>query len=90
VSVVIVLPIEVATLGLYLFTSSPTAFQVKPEVFSVLAGLDIVFALWSLALCVRGTAMLHRLSLVVSFVLVGTVVTAVSLTCYYLYSSFTI
>lgn len=70
-SVVLLLPLEFATLGLYVVSSNPTAYEVKPLVSTVLFGLDALFAVWSVLLAVVGISMAHKVSYGTSFIIVA-------------------
>ncbi len=59
-SVVFVLPLELGTLGMLLFSGNPSAYEVKPVVTMVLRGMDGFLALWSMLLLAGGIAMVHR------------------------------
>ncbi|MEW6060547.1 MAG: Yip1 family protein [Bacteroidota bacterium] len=89
-SVVFILPLELATLGLLMFSTNPNAYEVKPMVTSVLLGLDGLFAAWSILLAAIGVAMSHRINIVLGglIVLVGSSV--VAYISYFLYSSINI
>jgi hypothetical protein len=50
ISVVLVFPLELMTFGLYFFTTNPSPYQLKPVPYILLAGLDGLFAIWSLLL----------------------------------------
>jgi len=89
-SVVIVLPLEFATLGLYLVSSNPTAYEVKPLVTSVLFGLDGLLIVWSLILGIVGISMAHKINYVVSSVVVFVGAGAVGYLSLFLYSLFII
>lgn len=89
-SVVFILPLELATLGLLMFSTNPSAFQVKPVVTAVLLGLDGLLVLWSLLLATTGFAMAHRLSRAVSFIVIIVVTSVVAYASFILYSSFNI
>lgn len=58
---VFVLPLELATLGLHLFSANPTAYQLKPEVTMVLLGLDAAAVAWTLILNAAGISAAHRI-----------------------------
>ena len=69
-SVVFVLPIELASMGLLLFTTNPSALEVKPAVFSSLAGLDVIAVLWSVYLAATGVHIAHKLNFVWALLIV--------------------
>lgn len=89
-SVVLILPLELATLGLLLFSTNPSAYQVKPVVTAVLVGLDGLCAVWSLLLATIGFSMAHRLQRVKSFIVIIIVASAIAYLSFILYSSFNI
>jgi len=76
-SVLFLLPIELLTFGIYLFTYNPPPMTLKPELYLTLIGLDVAMALWTIGLLSLGTVVGYRLgrlrSLAVS-VVVGAVV----------------
>lgn len=47
-SVILILPIEIMTFGLYYFTTNPSPAMLKPVSYYLLSGLDAAFAIWSL------------------------------------------
>ncbi|HTP80150.1 MAG TPA: Yip1 family protein [Bacteroidota bacterium] len=62
VSLVFVLPIELMTFGIYLFTSNPPPYSIKPVSFVVLAGFDVVVTVWTIGLAIVGTTIANRLT----------------------------
>jgi len=50
ISVVIVLPLEIMTFGLFFFTSNPSPYALKPFSYVALLVLDGIFTLWTLIL----------------------------------------
>ncbi|MDP1677715.1 MAG: YIP1 family protein [Bacteroidota bacterium] len=89
-SVVFVLPFELSTLGLLLFSTNPSAYEVKPLVTIVLLGLDGLMAVWSLLLASTGISLAYRFRFIVSMIIVMLVVGATSFLSYLIYSSFNI
>jgi hypothetical protein len=71
ISLFLVLPIELLTFGMYLFTSNPSPYSIKPLSFVLLAGFDALVGIWTLILAVVATRVGHRLSLVKSLVAVA-------------------
>ncbi len=57
-----VLPVELLTFGMYLFTSNPDPYSIKPTSFVALVAFDSAMGLWSLFLCVLGTAVSKQIS----------------------------
>jgi hypothetical protein len=54
ISVILILPIELMTFGIYLFSKNPSPFMLKPVSYSVLIGIDGFFTLWTLMLLLIG------------------------------------
>jgi hypothetical protein len=72
-SLVLILPIELLTFGMFLFTGNPHPYAMKPVSYVLLVGFDVLIASWTLVLAVIGTSVGHRLSAVRSlFVVVVT------------------
>lgn len=89
-SVVFILPFELSTLGLLLFSTNPSALEIKPLVTIILLGLNGLMILWSMNLASKGISFAYRFNLIGSMVIVILVVGAISLLSYLLYSSFNI
>ncbi len=62
-SVVLILPIELLTFGIYLFTSNPHPYALNPVSYVVLTGLDGAAGIWSIALLTIGTRIAHSLTI---------------------------
>jgi hypothetical protein len=62
-SLLLVLPIELLTFGMYLFTWNPDPYAMKPLSYVVLIGLDGIVAAWSIWLAIVGTRIGHQLVL---------------------------
>lgn len=58
-SVFLVLPIELLTFGMYLFTGNPDPYVIKPISYVALLFLDGVMGIWSLWLVLRGTTIAY-------------------------------
>jgi hypothetical protein len=58
----LVLPIELLTFGMYLFTSNPHPFVIKPVSYMLLVSFDAMAAIWSLLLLIVGTKVGFQLS----------------------------
>jgi hypothetical protein len=69
-SLALVLPVELLTFGMYLFTSNPNPYTIKPGIYVTLISFDCLMALWALGLSVVGTSVSKQFSLVKSFVAV--------------------
>jgi hypothetical protein len=69
-SLVLILPIELLTFGMYLFTGNPHPYVMKPLSYVLLIGFDALIALWTLSLAVVGTNVGHRLNMLKSMVVV--------------------
>ncbi len=61
-SVSIVLPIELASIGLRLFSTNPSPMDVKPVVYLVLTFFDLFAVLWSINLARVGLSIAHKIS----------------------------
>jgi len=61
ISLVIVLPLELMTFGMYLFTSNPDPYVIKPVSYIMLVGFDILLGGWTVVLSVIGTSVVHSL-----------------------------
>lgn len=61
-SLILVLPIELLTFGMYMFTSNPHPAVIKPVSYYVLLGCDILLAAWTVVLVFKGTRVVHRIS----------------------------
>ena len=69
-SLFFVLPIELLTFGMYLFTSNPHPYTIKPVSYVLLVGFDAAVSVWSLVLAVIGTRVAHRISYMKSTIVV--------------------
>ena len=70
-TLVFVLPVELLTFGMYLFTSNPHPYTIKPFSYVALVGFDVAISLWALVLAVLGTAIGHQISPFKSVVVVA-------------------
>jgi hypothetical protein len=61
-SLFLVLPIELLTFGMYLFTSNPHPYVLKPFSYLMLVGFDAVVTAWSIFLVIIGGMVAHRLT----------------------------
>lgn len=61
-SLFFVLPIELLTFGMYLFTSNPHPYTIKPFSYVLLVSFDVLISAWSMLLAIIGTAVGKRLS----------------------------
>ncbi|MFZ4619735.1 MAG: Yip1 family protein [Bacteroidota bacterium] len=89
-SVVFVLPLELGTLGLVLFSSNPSAFEMKPVVTMVLLGLDGAAVVWSMLLAAKGISMVHRFRFITALMIAVLSAAGVSYISFLLYSLFNI
>jgi len=62
-SLVAILPIELLTFGMYMFTANPHPYTIKPEMYVVLLGVDGALAVWALALAIAGFHISKRMKL---------------------------
>lgn len=70
-TLVFILPVELLTFGMYMFTSNPHPFTIKPVSYVALVGFDVVVSLWTLVLAVLGTAIGHQVSTLKSVLVVA-------------------
>lgn len=89
-SVIFILPLKLSTLGLLLFSTNPSAYEVKPLVTIVLLGLDSLMILWSMILAATGISIAYKLKFIISIVIVLLITGSTSFLSYLLYSSFNI
>ncbi len=61
-SLVLVLPIELLSFGMFLFTSNPDPYVLKPGLFITLIGVDCVLGLWAVILGIVGGVVSKQLS----------------------------
>ena len=87
-SVVIVLPIELAAIGLRLFSTNPSPMEIKPVVFIVLFAFEMFAIAWSMSLARVGLSIAHKISPLKSLEAVFTVSAAFSVALYQLFASF--
>lgn len=70
ISLLILLPIELLTFGMYFFTSNPPPYTLKPVSYVLLVGIEALLALWSFILVIVGTKVGHRLGVLKSILVV--------------------
>lgn len=85
----LVLPVELLTFGMYLFTSNPSPMVIKPSSFVILAGFDGAMALWTLLLTVIGTVIIHRVSIPRAIGVIGSVLLILATVVFLASRSFT-
>ncbi|MDE3056437.1 MAG: YIP1 family protein [Bacteroidota bacterium] len=69
-SVIFVLPIELASMGLLFFTTNPSASEVKPAVFFSLASIDGMAVLWTMYLAALGVTIVHKIHFIPALLIV--------------------
>ena len=69
-SLFLVLPIELLTFGMYLFTWNPHPYTIKPVSYVALIGFDGIMALWSVLLATLGTVVGHHVDIIKAIVIV--------------------
>ncbi len=89
-TVCIVLPIELASIGLRLFSTNPSPWDVKPIVYFVLLTIDAIAVIWSVNLARVGLSIAHKISPWRSLGAVCLVWLALSGALYKLFASFVI
>ncbi len=62
ITLFLVLPVELLTFGMYLFTSNPDPYSIKPASFVVLVAFDAAMGLWSFVLFVVGGTVSKQIS----------------------------
>ncbi len=73
-SLVLILPVELLTFGMYLFTWNPNPYTIKPGLFVTLIAVDGLIGLWAFVLGVVGAAVGKQMTAMKSFVAIaGTV-----------------
>jgi hypothetical protein len=72
ISLFLVLPVELSTFGMYLFTFNPHPMTIKPLSYILLIGFDAAMAVWTFILLMIGTRIGHQISIVKSMVVAGT------------------
>jgi hypothetical protein len=63
-SLVFILPIELMTFGMYLFTGNPDPYMMKPVSYILLIGFDGLLAVWTLLLAVAAARVGHQITTV--------------------------
>jgi len=63
ISLLLLLPIELLTFGMYFFTFNPHPMTIKPVSYIVLIGLSAVMILWAFILLIIGTKVGNQISL---------------------------
>jgi hypothetical protein len=61
-SLILILPIELLTFGMYLFTANPHPYTIKPELYVTLIAVDGIIALWALVLATVGASVSKQIS----------------------------
>lgn len=89
-SLVFVLPIELLTFGMFLFTSNPHPYTIKPISYVVLIGFDIAVALWSIILLLVGTMVSHKINFLKSVFVVLIAVSTTGMALLTIASSFSL
>lgn len=69
-SLLLLLPIELMTFGMYLFTFNPHPFAIKPISYIVLIGLNVLLMLWVFLLLIIGTNVGNQIDLLRSIFIV--------------------
>ncbi len=68
ISLFLVLPVELSTFGMYLFTFNPHPMTIKPLSYILLIGFDAAMTLWTYFLVVIGTSIGHQISILKSII----------------------
>jgi len=70
-SLLILLPIELMTFGMYFFTFNPHPMTIKPVSYIILIGLHAVMILWAFILLIVGTKVGNQIILWKSVLIVA-------------------
>lgn len=62
VSVLLILPVELAVFGMYMFTWNPSPYALKPVAYVTLIAFDSLLALWAVLLGMVGLKVVHQTS----------------------------
>ena len=89
-SVLIILPIELASMGLRLFSTNPSPMDIKPVVYIVLMFFDAFAVLWSINLARVGLSIAHNVSAWKTLEVVISVCLFFTFALYKLFASFII
>jgi Yip1 domain len=89
-TVCVVFPIELASVGLRLFSTDPSPWDVKPVVYFVLLSIDAVSIVWSVNLARVGLSIAHKVSVWRAFGAVCFVWMLLSGALYKMFASFII
>ncbi len=80
ISLAVVLPIELLTFGLYMFSNNPHPYAIKPVEYTVLVGADVIVGIWVLGLAILGTRVHQQIGFVrAAFIVLSTVIVLGSL-----------
>ena len=71
ISLLLLLPIELMTFGMYFFSFNPHPIAIKPISYIALIGMNAVMILWALILLIIGTNVGNQISLWKSVLIVG-------------------
>jgi hypothetical protein len=74
IALFVALPLELMTFGMFLFTSNPHPYVIKPVSYFILLGMDAASGLWTLVLVVFGLHVIHQLRWSRSIMVAGLVV----------------
>ncbi|MBI4428942.1 MAG: YIP1 family protein [Ignavibacteriales bacterium] len=77
-SLFFVLPVELLTFGMYLFTANPHPHTIKPVSYIALLSFDVGVSLWSIVLAVLATSVGHQISLIKAILVVAITMTVLA------------
>ena len=83
-SLFFILPVELLTFGMYLFTANPHPYTIKPFSYLALVGFDVGVSLWSIVLAIVAASVGHQISTIKSVLVV--LVTIIVLGCVFFLS----
>lgn len=68
IALLLLYPIELAVFGKYLFSNNPYPYDIKANVFYVLAGFEVLLIIWSFFMQIKGMLAL-KLNLIISILI---------------------
>jgi hypothetical protein len=62
-AVFLILPIELLTFGMFMFTGNPDPYTIKPFSYVMIVGFEVIVAVWSIGLAILGTRIGHQVNI---------------------------
>ncbi len=83
IALIVILPIQLMTFGMYLFTFNPHPIKIKPELYFIFILIDSLFILWSIILLIIGTEVSTQIKLwkaiLIIFILLSILITCIKI-----------